>query len=141
MYKLIPKIDDEGKGRGGELIMGKFQTLLVYSQHHIRIVLVKNISFLASTSHLIIAAIRNYLRAEKIKAFELLESREDQIKFLLDNKAQIALLQVNYNVIKSNGNDCKIILMKSIMLISSTTYKYSYISRHLPQPQRSIMKM
>ena len=63
--------------------------------------LVKNIFLLASTSHLIIAAIRNYLRAEKIKAFELLESREDQIKFLLDNKAQIALLQVNYNVIKN----------------------------------------
>ena len=77
---------------------------------HMKQLLVKNIFLLSSTSHLIIAAIRNYLRAEKIKAFELLESREDQIKFLLDNKAQIALLQVNYNVIKNNGNDCIIIL-------------------------------
>ena len=68
----------------------------------------KNIFFLASISHLIIAAIRNYLRAEKIKAFELLESREDQIQFLLDNKAQIALLQVNHNVTMNNGKHCKI---------------------------------
>ena len=73
-----------------------------------------SIFFLASTSHLIIAAIRNYLRAEKIKEFELLESREDQIQFLLDNKAQIALLQVSYNVIKNNGNDCKIVLVNYV---------------------------
>ena len=68
----------------------------------------ENIRFHVSITHLIIAAIRNYLRAEKIKAFELLESREDQIQFLLDNKAQIALLQVNYNPIKNYENVFKI---------------------------------
>ena len=62
----------------------------------------------ASITQIIIAAIRNYLRAEKIEAFELLESREDQIQFLLDNQAQIALLQVNHNVTMNNGKHCKI---------------------------------
>ena len=45
---------------------------------------------------IILAAVRSYLKSDKIAEFENLKSKEDQITFLLHNKTQNSLLQVGF---------------------------------------------
>ena len=68
----------------------------------------KNYQFQSCTSKLIfIAAVRSYLKSDKIAEFDSIDSKDGQIKYLLENKAHNALMQVrlvNFYLVSIHSN-------------------------------------
>ena len=54
-----------------------------------------------------IAAVRSYLKSDKIAEFDSIDSKDGQIKYLLENKAHNALMQVrlvNFYLVSIHSN-------------------------------------
>ena len=54
-----------------------------------------------------IAAVRSYLKSDKIAEFDSIDSKDGQIKYLLENKAHNALMQVrlvNFCLVSIHSN-------------------------------------
>ena len=58
-------------------------------------------------THFFIAAVRSYLKSDKIAEFDSIDSKDGQIKYLLENKAHNALMQVrlvNFYLVSIHSN-------------------------------------
>ena len=61
-------------------------------------------------THFFIAAVRSYLKSDKIAEFDSIDSKDGQIKYLLENKAHNALMQVrlvNFYLVSVHSNHNK----------------------------------
>ena len=64
-----------------------------------------------------IAAVRSYLKSDKIAEFDSIDSKDGQIKYLLENKAHNALMQVrlvNFYLVSILPNHLKIFTLDLI---------------------------
>ena len=64
-----------------------------------------------------IAAVRSYLKSDKIAEFDSIDSKDGQIKYLLENKAHNALMQVrlvNLHLVSIHSNYIKISILDLI---------------------------
>ena len=64
-----------------------------------------------------IAAVRSHLKSDKIAEFDSIDSKDVQIKYLLENKAHNALMQVrlvNFFLVSIHSNHIKIFIFDLI---------------------------
>ena len=91
-----------------------------------------------------IAAVRSYLKSDKIAEFDSIDSKDGQIKYLLENKAHNALMQVrlvNFYLVSIHSN---LALIQNIIQAKKNIYfrpnKRIYLDyRHFHRLKRSLL--